>query len=997
MGVWLAAVWLAGIPLRAQALHSSASQPLMSDAPPARPAQTGAESKRVVAIRIIAESGAVLEENPSKLPLQPGQPLEAAAVRESLRALYRTGRYADLRAELHPAAGGVQLDFVVRLNFFVNLVRAEGLREPPGEPQALAALRLGLGEMFRESELAEALERLQQSLRDNGLYQAMLGHQLHPNAETRQMDILVRVTPGLRARLGAVALHNSTDLPDGELLEHSKLRPGREVTLARLDRAAERMRKLLVSRGHLGSRITIRRGEYDAASNTVPLAIDASAGPRVRLELAGAKIPGKQLRKMVPVYQEGTVDEDLLQEGRRNIRDYLEREGYFGVLVQYAVTEPARGERRTPDQVVAYQVTRGERHRLVGIAFDGNKYFSDDLLRSRLGLVTSAFASRGRFSHRLLQNDVDSLHELYVANGFRQCEVRSELQDNYQGKHRDLFVRVHIKEGPQTLVSELKLEGNRALRDDDLLPVIGSTVGQPYSEFNVSGDRDNILALYYNEGFPEARFTAQIEEAASRGAPAAADPGEAPRVRLIYRLVEGPQIRVAHVLFGGYEHTRPGVVQREVSVKAGEPLREGEVVETQRGLYNLGIFSRVLIAPQNPAGSDPEKTMVVLVEEGKRYTLGYGGGIEVQRLGGGGSGPVGGVVRASPRAIFEISKANVTGRADTLSFKARGSTLQGRALASYTAPNVFSRPSLSLQLTAFADKTRDILTFTSRRYEGSVQLAQRLSLTTSLLYRYAFRHVLVSDLHIKPDQIQLFNQPTKVSALGLTWVRERRNDPADASRGAFNNVDLSVAGKPIGSSASFARLFVQNSTFHPLGRRFVFARSARFGVQTPLGNTLSSEIPLPELFFAGGGQSLRGFGLNQAGPRDPKTGFPVGGQAMLIFNQEFRFPMRLPFVGSRLGGALFYDAGNVFSSVRRITLRPSPPSPDDVNYFSHTLGIGFHYRTPIGPVRVDLAYQLNAACFSLPAAASAPRVPGCAPGQARLPRFQFFFNLGSIF
>ena len=128
--------------------------------------------------------------------------------------------------------------------------------------------------------------------------------------------------------------------------------------------------------------------------------------------------------------------------------------------------------------------------------------------------------------------------------------------------------------------------------------------------------------------------------------------------------------------------------------------------------------------------------------------------------------------RFSPRGLLEVSKANLTGRADTLSFKARASTLQGRGLMSYTEPNSLSRPELSLQLTALADKSRDILTFTSTRYEGSFQLAQRVSLVTSLLYRYSFRRVQVSSLHIAPQQIPLFNQPTGTSAsLGLRASR----------------------------------------------------------------------------------------------------------------------------------------------------------------------------------------------------------------------------------
>lgn len=214
-------------------------------------------------------------------------------------------------------------------------------------------------------------------------------------------------------------------------------------------------------------------------------------------------------------------------------------------------------------------------------------------------------------------------------------------------------------------------------------------------------------------------------------------------------------------------------------------------------------------------------------------------------------------------------------------------------------------------------------------------------------------------------------------------------------------MDFSLAGKQIGSSASFARIFLQNSTYYTLTKWLVLARGTRFGVQQTLGNTLSADIPLPERFFAGGGTSLRGFGFNQAGPRDPVTGFPVGGQAMLVFNQELRFPLRLPKIGSKLGGAVFYDAGNVFSSVETITLHSAPSidsqASGQLSYLSHTVGFGFRYNTPVGPVRVDLSYQINPAQFiSLCTIGTA----GCSPTGTlltRLPHFQLFFNLGDVF
>jgi outer membrane protein assembly factor BamA len=475
---------------------------------------------------------------------------------------------------------------------------------------------------------------------------------------------------------------------------------------------------------------------------------------------------------------------------------------------------------------------------------------------------------------------------------------------------------------------------------------------------------------------------------------------------------------VARVLLSGYEHTRPGTISREVGIRAGEPLNEGAVVETQRKLYNLGVFSRVSIAPQNPDGDTSEKTLVVMVDEAKRYTFAYGLGFEVQRLG---SGAAGSTLSAAPRGTLELTKANLTGRADNLSFKVRASTIQGRGILTYTAPNYFASPNFNLQLSALYEKTHDIQTFDSRRAEGSIQLTERLSSATTLLYRYVFRKVdtAVNAASISPEQLPLFNQNTHIAEFGVSWVRDRRNSPSNATRGNFENVDVDLATKTVGSAVNFLRVYLQNSTYTPIGRRLVFARSTRFGVQTPYGNSLSTDIPLPERFFAGGGTSLRGFGLNQAGPRDPLTGFPIGGQALLVFNQDLRFPMHLPLIGDRLGGAIFYDAGNVFSSVRTISLRYSPPVPtvgpatdalgntttvcltnctNELNYFSHTVGFEFRYGTPIGPVAIDLGYQVNPAQF-LVQTGTCPAIVGsaCPASITKLPGFQFFINLGATF
>src|SRR6266852_4707964 len=904
------------------------------------------EEPKIVTVRIVKEDGQVLSESPSGIAVEIGTALDRGKIAESLRTLYRTGDYADLRAVVTPMADGVRLDFVVRENLFFNQVRIEGLKAPPSDASAAAAMQLALGQTYRRAAVDEAVERLQETLRDEGLYQAKVSAETAPHPETHQMDIIVHVKPGPRARVGIIQLENETEYRDAELLSRLKMKTGGEITSAKLQRGRGRIRKYLVKKGHLSGRAAVRRGNYDAAKKTVPLDLEVAEGPRVKVNLMGAKFSNGDLKKLIPIYQDGAVDADLLEEGKRNVRERLERQGYFDAEVNYTMetheVKSDGGAAQSAEEIITYTVERGPRHKLIGIEITGNKYFDTELLQSRLQIFGGAFGSAGRFSRRLVDFDAQSMRSLYQANGFLDAQVEQQIEDNYKGKEGDLFIRFVVQEG---------------------------------------------------------------------------------------------------------KHTRPGVIHREVHIKVKQPLREGDVVESQRRLYNLGVFNRVTIEPQNPNGTNPEKNIAVLVEETKRYTLAYGGGFEVLRLASTTS-PTESQIQAAPRGIVEVSKLNLTGRGDSLSFKLRGSTLQGRALLGYSEPNTFANPHFSFQATAFAEKARDINTFTEDRYEGSVQLTEQVTPLTTALFRYTFRRVLVTNLNILSEEIPLFNQPTLVSQFGVTWFRDSRDNPADASKGSFNSADFGDADTNFGSSASFLRFFFQNSTYYPIKRRFSFARSARLGLLVPYRDTISlafpaprpaqclpgtappastpTIIPLPERFFAGGGTSLRGFALNQAGPRDACTGFPVGGQAMLILNQEFRFPMRLPFLGTSLGGAIFYDGGNVYSRLSRISLRATLPAPtfkpvpvdpanltgpmipacdtnctNELNYFAHTVGLGVRYKTPVGPIRIDFGYQLNRPSFVIPTPCPSNnqtcQVGSLGQQSTRLPGFQIFFNLGSSF
>ena len=232
-----------------------------------------------------------------------------------------------------------------------------------------------------------------------------------------------------------------------------------------------------------------------------------------------------------------------------------------------------------------------------------------------------------------------------------------------------------------------------------------------------------------------------------------------------YTIHEGDQVIVDQVFTAGLNHTRPFIVQREIQIKPGDPLSQIDMLNTQKRLYDLGIFSQVDTAVQNPESNEREKNVLVNVQEAKRYTFNYGLGLEFQtgQPSSSNNQPLG-ETGVSPRVSFGVTRLNFRGLDHTVTLKANVGGLQQRGLISYDAPRWFNNPKWRLTLTAFYDNTVDVTTFTSQRLEGSVQAEQTINKTSLMTYRLTYRRVRASDIQntVSPDQIPLLSQPTRV-------------------------------------------------------------------------------------------------------------------------------------------------------------------------------------------------------------------------------------------
>jgi outer membrane protein insertion porin family len=961
------------------------------------------------------------------LPTQAGTLLDRNVVRSSIQQLYASGRFRTISAEVTPYPDrSLDLIYVVDEKLFIGSIVVYGAPRPPTANQLVNASKLQLGQDFDEDAVAAGIERIKRLLVEAGYFAPTIRMDSELDPQQQRIKLSFIVEKGSHARLGQVIVKGDPGYPPGKIRSITKLHPGQPVTAARLSRAFTRLRKKYQKANRLEAQVSVVDRNYHTDTNRLDYVFDINRGPIVDVRLEGARLRRGLIKKYVPIYEEGAVDEDLLAEARRNLRDYFQTKGYFDAKITSRLTQ------KDGTQLVIFYVDRGQVHTFSSLVINGNKYFPVESIRERMALQPADILQRhGIFSSALLTRDLAVITGLYQVNGFQQVKVTSKTTDNYKGKSGRLRVDIDIDEGRQTLVRSVQVTGNLHFSNDVLLEQLNTIQGQPFSSYLLANDRDSVVSYYYDRGFPDVRVETTNQ-------PSAADPN---RQDIIFKVSEGRQVFVDKILLSGLHYTRPFVVNREFEIKEGDPLSQSQVLNTQRKLYGLSIFNQVDMASANPEGNVSKKDLMVQLEEAKRYTFDYGLGFQVQ------TGNVnsdceklqanptstqvcnpGGATGFSPLVTFGVTRANLRGRDDTIVFRTNLGRLQQRALLSYQQPHWLNRENLTLTFTAFYDSTQNVLTFSSQRLEGSVEALQQWRRGETFLYKFTYRRVKVdqSTLQISPNLIPLLSRPVRVGIPSFSYVRDHRDDPLDSHRGTLNAFDVGVASRYFGSQTNYSRFYFENSSYFTFaenkninGRRWTFARSTRIGVENPIGTvqvpdptsatapnvTVPAFVPLPERFFTGGGNSHRGFAINQAGPRDPQTGFPLGGNGLFINNLELRTPpIALPYIGENLSAVLFHDAGNAFASASDIfpslknwtqphqeTCLPQSTQACDFNYISQAVGLGVRYRTPIGPVRVDVGYNLNPTVFPV------RDDPMRAPYLDHTSHLNFYFSIGQTF
>jgi outer membrane protein assembly factor BamA len=919
----------------------------------------------VTAVQVLVERRPTTE--PALIDLietRRGQPLSMSAVRESMTHLYSLGRFQDVQVEaLEAPDGGVELLYnliplheVERLEFRGELGLSRGLlagtvRERFGPAPA----------MGRVAEVIRTLDRLYQ---DGGYFRASIRPVSTVLHDPDRTILTFEIAAGPRARVGAIDVAGDPGTAREALLARLGLETGRPYERVRVqDRLTEHVQRLKKS-GHLQA--TASHSARISNDGTVAdVTLDVQPGPVVSLTFAGDPLPRERRDELVPVEREGSVDEDLLEDSVQRIRDYLSLEGYWKAEVS---VEPQQADDKL---AIVFTVKRGPLYRVApeGVEISGNKAVPIEEIRP---LVVLLPGEPYVASH--LDAAVGAIVQLYRTRGFAWVDVKTGQTEIGTGESGAALVRpsIVITEGPRATIGDISVSGVQALSEIEVRRLMQLQPGTPYHEPTLRAARDAVQLEYLNLGYASAEVTFAETLSEDRS-----------RVGVALKVAEGPQTIVDHVIVVGNRQTGEDVVRREILLRPGSPLGLRDLVESRRRLGSLGLFRRIDIR-ELEHGPSSRRDVLITVEEAPTTTLGYGGGVELNRRlrAGGPGGEAEERLELAPRGFFEIGRRNLWGKnrlvnlftrvsfrpkddaADPLQDGRGYGFSEYRVVGTYREPRALRWNADFILTGAVEQGVRSSFNFT--RKGVTAELVRRVTPSLRTAVRYSFGTTRTFDERLNEEeqaQIDRLFPRVRLSAFSGAIARDTRDDVVEPTRGTFLSAESAMASRRLGGQVGFLKTYLQGYWFKrlPGSRSIVFATRAAAGLADgfprevqptdesgqPVGDPeFIEDLPASERFFAGGDTTIRGFALDTVGTPDTisERGFPRGGNGVLILNAELRVP-----VWKELGAAVFVDGGNVWERVTDF----------EIGDLRGSAGFGLRYRSPIGPIRVDLGFKMD--------------------------------------
>lgn len=705
----------------------------------------------------------------------------------------------------------------------------------------------------------------------------------------------------LEKKLDRIEKSGEIVFSEEEISRFLKLKPGRRYRTTALRQARNRLEAFYRKRGYINARIEDEVEELDENSLVLRLAINA--GQPVEFRFTGDKLPAKAKRKALGSWVGRLPEEANLYQLKAVLLNELNRRGYYQAEVDLAKKlEPGR---------IVYEVSIGlnGKWKIGSFRLTGNPVFEEAIIKK---IVSDYFGARARGLWNLIYDRriaLELIEYFYQENGYLSPKIENPVMEANPGK-RLLNLTLEIEAGPRSQVSSLEIKGNTRFQTQELEAILNLRPGQIFSWAALNEDRTVLLNRYRSAGFKDARVEIEARPEA-----------EGVDYNVKINIDEGAVYTISRIDIEGARRSKKSFVLKETGLKPGEPVSLERLAQAQKNLYDAATFQAVNISSEAENLEEHQEKVLVQVREMPWLSLTYG-------------------LQYNTDTRFEgfaqLDFNNLFGQGWNSLLYFRANQRQQDARATLKIPYIFSRRMESLLSVYYRKDIRDLYI----TEEVGTSFQQKIMIVRGFDLSWVYRLSRIHDYEKEPSWPFPYDLRLTSSELSLLLSRDTRDDRFDPRHGTLLTSSLSYAPRYLGSDLNYVRSFSQFTMYKSLLPGVVWASCYRLGLASAFGEVL---IP-SKRFFAGGGTSIRGFKLDAVGPIDIWTGLPEGGEAMLVTNQELRFPIYKIFKG-----VIFLDAGNVY-------YRLSDFNP---GHLRTGAGLGLRIDSPLGLVRIDYGFNLK--------------------------------------
>lgn len=307
------------------------------------------EGENVAVVELVTNPNISVEFLRPLVQQQADEPYSKVKVESTISALRGTGRFSKVEVDVKPDPAGLHVTFTLEPAFYFGIFEFPGAAKAFSYTRLLQVVDIPDRTPYKQDLVSQARENLQQFFASAGYFQAQVQPEGHFDETHMLANVLFHVDLGRRARLGNVQVQGTEPTEAERLLRATRslratvrggsLKPGKPYTPKRIDSGVALMRRDLVNQHHLAGKVGFDHPEYHKDSNRANLIIDAQPGSMVNVRITGANLSplpflrNRQMKKLIPIFSEGTVDPDLVEEGRRNLIDFFQSKGYFDAEV----------------------------------------------------------------------------------------------------------------------------------------------------------------------------------------------------------------------------------------------------------------------------------------------------------------------------------------------------------------------------------------------------------------------------------------------------------------------------------------------------------------------------------------------------------------------------------------------------------------------------------------------------------------------------------------